>query len=774
MARNRHGNNRRAGYRHDPARRDLRAANRELVVAASGNGHSHTADTSIILKDSGSPIVVPMTNKRNPGSSPFVSAAGFAALDNGDKPFPVMPANTPGKPPMEAVGAAGNQIFAGIIAQDAEYNPDFYWRDAIDVYEKMRRNDAQINAVLQMLYLPIERTTWRIKPASQQPMDKEIASFVESCLFHDMLYTSTENRVIRQQWQSILQHILLMLPFGFSVFAKWFRVDDDGWVKWARFEPLLQRTLWRWWVGADSQLVGIQQRTFKNWRVEFEDISADRILRFAWRQEGNNYDGWSVLRSAYKHWYYLDGMYKIQAIAVERSATMPPIGTLGPSDISQAAANAMLAQLQNMRVSDSMGIVLPFGQQIKIPQNHMRGSQEIDSAIAHHDMKIARNVLAQFINLGSTETGAYALADVQSKTFMESEEAVAQYITSVLNTDAIPELVDYNYDGVSIYPLIEYEPLADSDVKDIAMAIQQMASFISPDPDFEDYVRKLVGAPSAPKGQVVATNPTAPDKNATKPGSNAQETKPGQPGIPENPADEAGDGKTQAGNATAAGLVEQREVVDTRLLNEALAAIYGRDATERGLQHLEHMTEIADADETVLLYNPNHDGKGRFTSGGGAVTTVAKGQGRTMRGPGGKRVSNTQAQTGAAKSGGSGKAMTNEQVGKAVEQAIHEYGTSAGFAHATDIQSSFKAHYGMSKDQTNAHLNALRVAGEQGKSAYTLHYEQDEENWRSLSGNPRMAPLHFRGQNFDFVELLRNGVPVTNEAKGLTNKRFTT
>jgi hypothetical protein len=221
----------------------------------------------------------------------------------------------------------------------------------------------------------------------------------------------------------------------------------------------------------------------------------------------------------------------------------------------------------------------------------MRGNMEIVNAIMHHDLKIARNVLAQFINLGSNETGSYALADVQTKTFMQCEEGVASYIASVLNTDAIPELVDYNYDGVSIYPTVEFEPLADTDVKDISLAIQNMASFISNDPGFEDYVRKLVGAPSAPKDVVVATNPTAPDKDAKQPGSQAQETKPAKPGIPENPADEVGDGKTQASSATAAGLVEHSDSVDTRLLNEALSAIYGRDATERGVRHIARLAE---------------------------------------------------------------------------------------------------------------------------------------------------------------------------------------
>lgn len=44
---------------------------------------------------------------------------------------------------------------------------------------------------------------------------------------------------------------------------------------------------------------------------------------------------------------------------------------------------------------------------------------------------------------------------------------------------------------------------------------------------------------------------------------------------------------------------------------------------------------------TIKLYNPNHDSHGRFTYGNGtAATRVTKGQGRTKRGEGGKRVKN--------------------------------------------------------------------------------------------------------------------------------------
>src|SRR5690348_10583413 len=231
------------------------------------------------------------------------SASGFTPRPEQPIPDPKGMSGAPTskdeqKPPTtKAVGSTGTQIFGGIIAQTQEYNEDFYWRAAIDVYEQMRRTDAQVAAILTMLYLPIERADWDITPASDDPADVEIASFIKSALFDDLVYVTTEGRTVRQAWQSIIQQVLTMLPFGFSVFAKWWRIDDEGFVKLARLEPILQRTLWRWWPGADNQLAGVQQRGFKNWQIVYEDIHADALLLFVNRQEGSNYDGWSVLRA---------------------------------------------------------------------------------------------------------------------------------------------------------------------------------------------------------------------------------------------------------------------------------------------------------------------------------------------------------------------------------------------------------------------------------------------------------------------------------------------
>ena len=280
--------------------------------------------------------------------------------------YPAMPTVSDTKPLLKSFGATGTAIFSGIITSE-EYNPDFYWRDGVKIYEQMLRNDAQVNATREMLELPIRRATWSIQPASDDARDQEIAAFVRACLFDEMCYTTTTGRTLHQKWDDILRHILLHLSFGFMAFEVNWRVDD-GFVKWARWTPLLPRTVWRWWVGADNELAGIQQWTFKDYSYCFVDIPADKLLLFTRRQEGNNFEGVSVYRSAYKHWWMKQNFERIDAVGIERNAVVPPVIHLplgfSDSDVTQAQQIG-----QNLRVNEMMSVTLPPGWDLEYPKD---------------------------------------------------------------------------------------------------------------------------------------------------------------------------------------------------------------------------------------------------------------------------------------------------------------------------------------------------------------------------------------------------------------------
>jgi hypothetical protein len=516
------------------------------------------------------------------------SSANWPGKSGAQTQYPTMPEIPTNKPYLPSLGATGTAIFSGIITESGEYNPDFFWRDGLEIYERMRRNDAQIRAVIKTMELPLRRATWSIEPFSDDPQDVEIASFVETCLFHDMRYTTSEGRVESQSWDDILRHILLMLTFGFSVFEQVWRIED-GWVKWARWTPLLPSTVWRWWVGEDNELVGIQQWTFKNYGYVFVDIPADKLILFSYDREGNNFAGISPLRSAYKHWYYKENYEKIDAIGIERNAVVPPVVHLpeNHTDNDIAAAQSIV---QNMRANELMGVTLPFGWDIEYPKNQQHYAANVLTSIQYHDIMIARNVLAQFLNLGSTETGAYALADSQIRTFLQSEQATAEQVEGVVNGEPIRRLVDYNYRNVKGYPKLKCSKVALSDATDLAKSLGELVNMptplITPDPNLEDFLRDELGLPKAARGDVQATNPTAPADPARPENANAadhsdQEPQDVSPTDAQQATSQAKASGVAADPDTAkgqpAGVKTAAEMAalasETRMLREALVTI---------------------------------------------------------------------------------------------------------------------------------------------------------------------------------------------------------
>jgi hypothetical protein len=585
--------------------------------------------------------------------------------------YPNMPKVPDDKPLLPSLGATGTAIFSGIITDNGEYNPDFFWRDGLEIYERMRRNDAQIRAVIKMMELPLRRATWTIEPFSDDPRDEEIASFVETCLFHDMRYTSTEGRIESQSWDDILRHALLMLTFGFSVFEQVWRIED-GWVKWARWTPLLPKTIWRWWVGEDNELVGVQQWTFKNYGYVFVDIPADKLILFSYDREGNNYAGISPLRSAYKHWYYKENFEKIDAIGIERNAVVPPIIHL-PENATTNDIAAAQQIVQNMRANELMGVTLPFGWDLEYPKNEQKYAANVIVSIQYHDVMIARNMLAQFLNLGSTETGAYALADSQIRTFLQAEQAVAEQIEGVINGEPIKRLVDYNYNGVKGYPKLKCSKVALSDATDLAKSLGELVNMptplITPDADLEDYLRDQMGLPKAARGVVQGTNPTAPSDPARPENANANDHSDQQP-QDKNPTDQqqavsqakasgiVTDPLTAKGQPAGTKTAAETLASETRMLREALETI--RVLTDHdAVAGAETWREQSEA---MVLFNPNHDSKGRFAPGSGGGAT--KGGAGKAAGGGAKASKATKAPA-APKAKASGGGGASAETGNA-------------------------------------------------------------------------------------------------------------
>jgi phage gp29-like protein len=226
------------------------------------------------------------------------------------------------------------------------------------------------------------------------------------------------------------------------------------------------------------------------------NIPSWKLLMFVNEQEGENYEGISILRTAYKHWYYKEQYYRIDAMAQERQGLGLPFfkkpNGATPKDVAE-----MRKLMRNLRSNEESYLEIPMGWEVGLVEMKAQAIKDAEPMISHHDRQITKNVLAQFLELGSSGgSGSRALSEDHSDLFLLSEEAVAKHIQEVVQKDLIKELVDYNF-TVDCYPELHHGQIGIVDYQKLSASLQQLsgAKMITTNYELEKYLRKTMKLP---------------------------------------------------------------------------------------------------------------------------------------------------------------------------------------------------------------------------------------------------------------------------------------
>ncbi len=398
-------------------------------------------------------------------------------------------------PPTIELGATGTIIFSGQLSE-TEYNTDLVGQKAIIMYDKMRKSDGQVKAALLACSLPLQSAHWAIEEG-EGPRAAEIAEFVRHNLFNTMTQT----------FDNLLRHILLMYPFGFSVLEKVWELGDDNKYRWRKFAPRLAKTIYKW---NPDDTGGLQSITQLVWRGGGEaghtfkqiEIPIEKLLVFTLDQEGSNFAGTSLLRAAYKHWYYKDNLYRIDGIAAERHGVglavfkIPVSASTGGSSSDWGKIEAVGAKLiAHERAYVAIRDDYDFELKGVTGQLH-----DIVKSIEHHDMQIARSILAQFINLGANDVGSNALSQDQSSFFLMALKAIGAFIGENFSRFAIKQLCQINWDvDAKQHPKLTVSGLDVRDIGKWSEAISKVinAGAVLPDDSLEAEIRRALKLPAA-------------------------------------------------------------------------------------------------------------------------------------------------------------------------------------------------------------------------------------------------------------------------------------
>jgi len=304
-------------------------------------------------------------------------------------------------------------------------------RQGLTTFYRMKRGDGIVRGSLRALKTPLLSAHWYIKPASTDKRDKTIAEFVQDNLFHDL----------NVSFPVLLHYILLCCEYGYMPFELVWNapelVGSSFRQKLRKIAPRHPMDVQEWVYDLHGGPNGIIMEPAVSTPTEPGIyIPIEKLAVFTPEPEAGDLSGVSVLRSVYKHWFYKETLYKIDAIQKERHGIGIPVIKL---PIGYSPADKTMAQElgRNMRTNEKAHVVLPNNWEFMFAKIEGQSVNCLTS-IDHHDKAIMANVLGSWIMEASAKEESLSM-------FMKSTRYIAAIVTDIFNRYIIKKLVYANF-----------------------------------------------------------------------------------------------------------------------------------------------------------------------------------------------------------------------------------------------------------------------------------------------------------------------------------------
>lgn len=387
-----------------------------------------------------------------------------------------------------------------------EFLPELRWPSAGRIYQEMADNDPVIGSIMYLAEMLIRGCTWDVKACGDSDVDREAAQFLKECM-HDM----------DMSWDNTICEILSMMVYGFSFHEIVYKVRrgpeessskyrskySDGRIGWRRLPIRAQTSMAEWEFNEEGDVTAFIQNCEP--KFDMVRIPMTRGLLFRTRISKDNPEGKSLLRNAYRPWFFKKHFEEIEGIGIERDLAGFPVLT-APENLDlwneedsrmikmKADAEALVA---SVRRDSEEGILLPHGWELKLLTSGSSRQIDIGSTIERYDNRIAITMLSDIILIGNNRTGSFALADTKKSLLATALQAQVSNIADVFNAFAVPKLFAMNsFPGLVDLPKIVPSGILTPTMSEVALMLRAMGLDISKDKELLSYLWHILGFPA--------------------------------------------------------------------------------------------------------------------------------------------------------------------------------------------------------------------------------------------------------------------------------------
>jgi hypothetical protein len=396
------------------------------------------------------------------------------------------------------LGKSGLKAWAGFVQE--EFLHELRGPMGIRMYEEMRSNEPNIAGLLAAIEMVILSVEWRAVPASQEANDLAAASFLEQAI---------EN--LESPWEDFLSDICTMFAFGWALFEEVYKYED-GKIFWKKFAFRSQDSLFRWKFSEDSRKLEAMVQMPPPDYTPIE-IPIEKCVLFRTRAEKENPEGRSMLRPAYKPYFYKRVIEEIEAMGAERDLIGIPVmsAPFGASEAEIALAKQIVESIKN---DDQAGIVLTaigpepqdkFEFKLVTGQGSSGRVSFTDRLIARYSNEMMMAALSQFLRLGQGGAGgSYALSSDQRDIFQIAIRGWMAKIRNTLNRGPVKKLLLLN--GMRGKATLEHGQVGATSLQTLANFLNGgiQNGYLTPNRELEQFLRKQAELPPLPDGEKTA------------------------------------------------------------------------------------------------------------------------------------------------------------------------------------------------------------------------------------------------------------------------------
>ncbi len=409
-------------------------------------------------------------------------------------------------------GFGGDHLIVTSSIRDLRSRPAMF-----RAFAEMRDHSAVIGAALYAIESILRKVKWRVEPGDKTPAEARRAETIDG-MRNDMEIS----------WGDTVSEAIQMIVNGFSFAEVVYKIRrgpeekdpryvsryTDGLVGWRRWVFVDPNTVskWLWSDGDSGSLVGLEQAAPPDYKLRV--IPMTKALHFKTREAGGNPEGRSLLINAYLPWVFAKRTMELEAIGVERDLAGIPFAGVPPelldpnaTDEDKAMLEAIKKVVTGVRQNSQAGVIFPLaydpdGQghpmyEFKLLTSAGMKQLQPGAIVERYETRAVMALLADFMMLGQSGGGSFALSKDKSSLIAKALEAILGIVADQINRHEIPRIYRLNgWDAKNPSRLVPASP-ENADLKNLGVFARNLAvaGLLTPDPKLEASLREVADLP---------------------------------------------------------------------------------------------------------------------------------------------------------------------------------------------------------------------------------------------------------------------------------------